>query len=467
MAGSSNMRYWFGWVVASVGLAAALGYVLFGAPDKTLFMPGPLSPGHHQLAEACDTCHLSPLGGGEVLQQACVDCHGSERVKPHDSHPRAKFTDPRNADRLQKIDALSCVSCHAEHRPEITGKDGLTRPRDLCFHCHAEIGEERPSHRGMEFESCTSSGCHNYHNNRALYTDFLVKHMDDPETRTAPRVPVREFASVLDEIIDYPHDAYPVERLTTADADAPAERLADAAILDEWAATAHAGAGVNCSACHQPRDAAGDPTPWMDKPGQAGCNSCHGSEVKRFGQGKHGMRLAAGLGPMQPELALLPMHSDAAHRELDCQSCHGSHGFDAAYAAVEACLACHSDRHSLAYRDGPHHDLWLAETSGAGAPGSGVSCASCHMPRIDFDVNDYLSRTLVDHNQSASLSPNSKMIRPACLHCHGLGFAIDALADRDLIDANFNGRPGVHVESIDLARADLERYLRERAAAGD
>jgi hypothetical protein len=89
------------------------------------------------------------------------------------------------------------------------------------------------------------------------------------------------------------------------------------------------------------------------------------------------------------------------------------------------------------------------------------------MPRIDFDVNDYLSRTLVDHNQSASLSPNSKMIRPACLHCHGLGFALDALADRNVVDANFTGRPAVQVESIDLARADLERALRERAAAGD
>ena len=36
------------------------------------------------------------------------------------------------------------------------------------------------------------------------------------------------------------------------------------------------------------------------------------------------------------------------------------------------------------------------------------------------------------HNQSDGLRPNEKMIRPVCLDCHGLGFAIDALADDDL-----------------------------------
>jgi hypothetical protein len=74
-----------------------------------------------------------------------------------------------------------------------------------------------------------------------------------------------------------------------------------------------------------------------------------------------------------------------------------------------------------------------------------------------------MSRIVVEHNQSATFAPNSKMIRPACLHCHGLGFALDALADRDLITRNFDGKPGVHVQSMDLARADHERYLKEIA----
>ena len=155
----------------------------------------------------------------------------------------------------------------------------------------------------------------------------------------------------------------------------------------------------------------------------------------------------------------------AAHRDLTCNSCHSAHRYDSRTAAVEACLGCHADGHSLAYEGTAHHTLWESEQSGELPSGSCVSCATCHMPRIDVDVSDWMSRKVVEHNQSATLSPNSKMIRPACLHCHGLGFAIDALADRALIDRNFDAHPSVSVDSIALARAYQERYLREREAA--
>jgi hypothetical protein len=178
------------------------------------------------------------------------------------------------------------------------------------------------------------------------------------------------------------------------------------------------------------------------------------------------MRLVAGLSPMTPAQARLPMQETAAHEELDCVSCHGAHDFDVTGAAVEGCLKCHADEHSLAYEGSPHHRLWAAEVAGEGEANSGVSCATCHMPRIDFDVSEWMSRTMVDHNQSANLSPNSKMIRSACIHCHGLGFTLDALADETLIQRNFSGQPTVQVRSIDLARADQERYQRELEAAG-
>jgi len=463
MSKKSNRIHWLIWLIVSLGTAGALGFTIFEGRDKTLFMPGALSAGHHQLAEDCGSCHSDAFGGGEVLQQGCVDCHGDARVKPFDSHPRSKFTDPRNADRLAKIDALQCITCHTEHTPEITRKNGVTQPLDVCFHCHADVGKERPSHDGMAFDSCTNAGCHNFHNNRALYTDFLVKHMDEPALKERPKVPAREFATVLDEIIEYPRDHYPVQALKLNDRDSPPDISPDPQIERDWAETAHAAAGVNCSACHQIRNAKGMLGSWVDNPGVEGCKTCHTHEVARFTQGKHGMRLAVGLPPMRPAMAMMPMHDDAAHKELDCSSCHAGHRFDTPYAAVDACLSCHADQHSLAYQGSPHHDLWNAEKRGEGKPGSGVSCATCHMPRIDFDVSDWLSRKLVDHNQSATLSPNSKMIRPACLHCHGLGFSIDALADQKLIDNNFVGGPSVHVESIDLARADQERYLKEKA----
>ena len=457
-------RLWPIWTALSALLLAGMSYAMLKGEDRTLFMPGPLTAGHHQLELACTACHSDPLGGGEVLQQACIDCHGEDRKKPFDSHPASKFKDPRNADRLENINALACVSCHTEHQPDITARNGLTQPADFCFHCHAEVGAERPSHKGMAFDTCKDSGCHNFHNNRALYTDFLIKHLDKPPVLETARVPQREFAAVLGELMDYPADRYPLRELTANDADAPADQATTAELRHDWLETAHARSGVNCSACHQPPDDSGQAAAWSDHPDQArACGQCHDLELRRFKRGKHGMRLAVDLPPMTPGEARLPMRSDAEHEQLLCTSCHGAHRFDVATAAVDACLGCHNDAHSLAYRDSPHFELWAQELAGELPQGSGVSCATCHMPRVDFDVNDWMSRIMVEHNQNASLSPNAKMLRPACLHCHGLAFSIDALADPGLIENNFAGAPAVQVESMELARRDHERALQETA----
>lgn len=72
------------------------------------------------------------------------------------------------------------------------------------------------------------------------------------------------------------------------------------------------------------------------------------------------------------------------------------------------------------------------------------------------------ARTAVEHNQNDTLRPNEKMIRPVCLHCHGMEFAIDALADPALVRNNFAGKPARHVESIDMALRHLEEDRRRR-----
>ena len=455
------------WLVLSIGLLGGLSYNMFKAEDKTVFMPGPLTNGHHQIGIACVACHTDPLGGGEIIQDACVNCHGDDRKKPFDSHPRNKFTDPRNADTLKNIDARQCITCHTEHQPDMTGSNGLTQPTDFCIHCHADIGKDRPSHEGMAFDTCNNAGCHNFHNNRALYTDFLVKHLGEPEVLDKPLLPEREFAKVLAELMDYPADRYPVEPLENSDADAPPENLLKGAEHADWLETAHARSGVNCSACHSVALNVDKEPQWIDKPDHRSCAQCHNLEVTRFKRGKHGMRLAAGLSPMTPADARLPMQDDAAHVELECTSCHGAHRFDVTKAAVNSCLGCHKDKHSLAYKESPHYELWEKEVSSEGIPGSGVSCASCHMPRVSFDVNDWMSRIMVDHNQNATLSPNEKMIRPACMHCHGLEFTLDALADPALIDNNFSGTPGVHVRSMELAEEDQRRAEKEAAGLQD
>lgn len=462
----SRSILWGIWLFATIGLVAWLANVMLTeSPNQHVFMPGELTGGHHQLEMACAACHTDPLGGKDVLQEACINCHGDVRQKPFDSHPASKFRDPRNADRLANIDALHCITCHTEHRPEMTGANGLTQPRDLCIHCHADVADERPSHRGMEFTTCATNGCHSYHDNRSIYTKFLIKHLDEPELLEEPQVPERQFAQLIDQIAEYPLERFPVQPLSADDADAgfTFEVTAKENPHSDWAATAHANSGVNCSACHQVQDEQDEALRWVEKPGQDVCIACHSIEMARFRQGKHGMRLAAGLEPLKVSEARQPMRPGAAHESLTCNSCHVAHRYDVKHAAAEACMNCHDDGHTRAYEGSPHHDLWQRELAGDLPAGAGVSCATCHMPRIEFDVDEWFTRVIVDHNQNANLSPNSKMVRSACMNCHGLGFSIDALADRKLIDNNFRGKPSVHLETMDLAAAEKRRREEETA----
>ena len=159
---------------------AILGYLTYQlySDDKSIFLPGNMTDGHYQIELACSSCHTDAFGGGEVLQDACINCHGEELKIADDSHPKSKFTDPRNADRVAELDARACVTCHSEHNQEITHAMGVTLPDDFCVRCHLDISDDRPSHAGMEFNTCANAGCHNFHDNRGLYEDFLAKHLD-------------------------------------------------------------------------------------------------------------------------------------------------------------------------------------------------------------------------------------------------------------------------------------------------
>ena len=354
-----NTAGWLAWIAVLCALSAALAYQMLAAEDRSLFLPGETTSGHHQIELACDACHVDAFGGGEVMQDACVDCHGDELERADDSHPRSKFTDPRNADRLARLDARWFVTCHVEHQPERTREMAVTVPADVCFHCHEDIAEDRPSHEGMGFETCASAGCHNFHDNRALYEDFLLAHAGD-ETPTRRLNPHRTPEKTAEG-----H----APALLPADADAGGVR-ADPAILDAWASTAHAGAGVNCTDCH------GQGARWTDEPELEACSDCHEGETEGYLKGKHGMRLDAGLSPMTPARARLAMKSEASGRSLDCASCHGAHEFDTRRAAVDGCLGCHDDQHSRAFKGSPHHELWVAEQAGRAPENSGVTCAT-------------------------------------------------------------------------------------------
>lgn len=218
---------------------------------------------------------------------------------------------------------------------------------------------------------------------------------------------------------------------------------------------------INCTDCHLVADPVTHAKQWSDKLDYTACSRCHAEEVAGFLGGKHGMRLAQHLSPMTPGMARLPMKPEVAHRELGCTSCHAAHAFDTRQAAVDSCLVCHNDAHSLAYKKSKHYALWFNELNGDAPAGSGVTCATCHLPR-EVTGSGAEARVLVQHNQNLNLRPNEKMIRTVCLNCHGLAFSLDALADASLVQTNFIGSPARHVESIDMAvRRQMETQTKK------
>jgi len=505
-----NHVLWIVWIVATLAAGGALASLMFVGGPRDLLLIGETTSAHHQIELACDSCHTAPFYAtskqvNKAMNKACLSCHEDELKVSNDSHPVKKFRDPRNADRLEKLNALYCHTCHAEHVPEVTRPMAVTLPVDYCNACHQDIATERPSHAGLGFETCASAGCHNYHDNTALYEDFLVKHAGVPDfiekavqpfaaisraehpvlvARSAedPAEALKAYLTELEDADATDEELYAeVEKrlsaaLTAKDAAAPPKHLTKAAVA-LWDGSAHALAGVNCGGCHAPdvkdqTDVAALSDAWIEAPEREVCADCHKKQARSFVEGKHGMRfhpklskprkapkdgiekIAHSLFADEPLTAMtvgessLPMKADAAHLELgSCNACHKPHEVDLKVAAVDACAGCHDDSHTRAYFGSPHHKLWEAELAGDAPAGSGVTCADCHMPKLE-DRRDGFVTT---HNQNAYLRPNEKMIRPVCTSCHGLEFSIDALADPELVEGNFNGRPTTHIDSVDWA----------------
>jgi predicted CXXCH cytochrome family protein len=427
-------RTWLHRLLAAALFAApvALLGIPFGGRSQTAYLPGPTSNGHHQIEEKCAACHVRFDGATE---EGCLRCHGQALRDAEDSHAPGKFDDPGKAAQLAVVDARSCIPCHREHRPEARERGSLTMAATLCAGCHAQVGSERPSHRSFGPESCASAGCHNYHDNRALYRDFLVRHRDDPALLAEPRVPVKSAAG--DPSAGPPPDAPEL----IADEPGYAQAVVD------WNASAHARGKINCTGCHQQKAGPAEPR-WQNAVSDSTCAGCHEDQRSGWLAGKHGMRVASGLTAMVPARARLAMRSDAPAGELGCTSCHGAHRFDRRWAAVASCLRCHDDAHSRAYQGSAHELAWQRELTGEAPAGSGVSCATCHLPRRR--KGDGIA---VEHDQNANLRPGDRMLRGVCLSCHGAGFALAALADPALVRTNFTGPPAPTVRTgMDLVR---------------
>lgn len=467
----TNYHLWAIWILGTVGFGAWLMLAMPTADSartgSTFFLPGATTHGHYQIEVKCGVCH-GP--GGEVREESCLECHASDLKLARDTHPQSKFRDPQKLPLLEKLNATKCVTCHREHVPEQTLAHGLTVPSDYCINCHRDVAGDRPSHRDFTFDSCSTVGCHNYHDNTALYENFLVKHAAQPALLNIALTPLRESQSGRRQMWDEQ------KSLTRASIDAPTRFTRDEQIVHDWETTAHAKAGVNCTACHTASTdneddsiggvATAERGAWTSDVDIAACRKCHQDETSGFLAGLHGMRSQAGLTPMSPALARLPMNHDSHHRTLSCNSCHAGHEFNTRLAAVEACLKCHDDKHSREYTGSKHYQLWLGEILGNAPAGSGVSCATCHMPRVEGESAGFSSDSIrVVHNQSWNLAPVEKMVRSVCMNCHGLKFSLNALADSASKDTCYEGVPLKQLKTVEMAESWFESKQRKNPAA--
>ena len=447
----NSNKWWFTWIIFTLALLGYYSKSLNGVEgyDRAAFLPGKTSDGHYQIEKKCETCHGEGFDDKETLQKSCVRCHSKELKKNNDSHPKKKFTNPRNADRVALLDARYCTTCHSEHNTDKTNTMGVTLPEDYCFICHKDIAKNRPSHKGMSFDSCDDAGCHNYHDNKALYEEYLVKHSKQNKYLSKMVLPEKNLKAYFQE----KNDKFKTI-LTPEDIDSPEEINFSQKIIYQWQKSSHSKSGVNCKACHEANDG------WLYKPGIDSCKTCHKKEAESFLSSKHGMRIAEGLPPMKVSEARSTMHKDAKNKIVNCQSCHSDHDFNTKTASIDACLNCHADKHSKAYKKSKHYRAYLTlESNGESKSiNQGVSCATCHMPRVTI-YDNYKKRILVDHNQNNTLRPNEKMIRSVCMNCHGLKFSLESLADKTLINNNFDGSPSRENKGIEMAmiREDLKR----------
>lgn len=217
-------------------------------------------------------------------------------------------------------------------------------------------------------------------------------------------------------------------------------------INQQWQNSAHALAEVNCSSCHQ----AEKTQQFIAQPTLESCQSCHEFAVETFGWGKHGIRIHEGLSPLTPAMAKLPMKAAAQDKLMNCNACHNVHSVNTVQAAVDSCLSCHNDTHSLNYENSRHAEIFANQKDLIQPNSESVTCATCHLPRQEQGET-----VLVNHNNTYTLLPRDRMVKEVCLNCHGVEYSYNSIFDDELVEANFDKPPHLELETFELVR-DLE-----------
>ena len=328
--------------------------------------PGPL----------CLTCHADlqeelerDVVHAPVAEGRCADCH-----PPHGATHDKLLSAPKDE---------ICVTCHAEvaewqersvsHSPFRRGKcsicheahaapnDGLVRRTvdRMCLMCHRNEEKMRSAHRGYPIESAPESCllCHDPHASQraGLFQPQLHMPFED---------------GACDGCHVAPQSAEPFKLTASVD-----ELCADCHddIVEEIATSAIAHPVGECTTCHNPHMGADHLL--LDKMPDL-CLGCHDPG-----------------GASSGEPGLYTTHAD-----LNCATCHGSHGHERTdllrQNPIALCGGCHDHEHTVTH---PMGDKVVDPRNG-----TAMDCLSCHGLH-DAPYEDYLK-------QSGD--------RELCLDCH-------------------------------------------------
>lgn len=224
-------------------------------------------------------------------------------------------------------------------------------------------------------------------------------------------------------------------------------------INQQWATSAHALNDVNCASCHQDSETKA----FVANPTHESCRSCHDNPVETFLLGKHGIRLLEEMTPLTPAMARLPMKHDAFDKQMNCNACHDVHTVNTMQAAVDSCLTCHNDNHSLNYKNSKHAEAVFSNRELPRPGDQMVTCATCHLPRSAQEKVDGTTVVKVNHNNTYNLKPQDRMVGDVCMNCHGLEYSYNSIFDDDLVEANFDRPPTLLLETFDLMEAAEQR----------
>jgi hypothetical protein len=132
-------------------------------------------------------------------------------------------------------------------------------------------------------------------------------------------------------------------------------------------------------------------------------------------------------------------------------------------AAVDSCLSCHTDQHSLNYENSRHAELFWANASLPRPTNEAVSCATCHLPRQVVEQPSGDDLILVNHNNTFTLKPRDRMVSEVCMNCHGMEYSYNSIFDDELVELNFARPPNQELQTIDMVRAQEQRRSGETA----